>query len=56
MQWSHLHLMQSRKSHARQFLQNGVGRGYFVAVTGSDLHGSYIKYVAVTGLYMATFQ
>ena len=41
----------SRKSHARKFSQNGVWRGYFVAVTGSlwQLWGCY-------GVYVATFQ
>ena len=32
---SHLHVKQSHKSHARKFLQNGLGLGYLMAVTGS---------------------
>ena len=32
---SHLHLKMSRKSHERQFSQNGVGRDYLVVVMGS---------------------
>ena len=45
----------SQNSHMRQFLQTWVGRGYFMAVTGSmwlllwDICGSYKIYVAVTG-------
>ena len=31
---SHLHVKLSRKSHERQFLRKGMGRGHLVAVTG----------------------
>ena len=32
---SHLHIKVSRKNYARQFLQNEVGCGYLVAISGS---------------------
>ena len=38
-----------RKTHVRRFLQNGVGRGYIVAVT-ERLYGNYAwVYVSITG-------
>ena len=39
---SHFHLKLSHKSHARTFLQNGLGRDYTAAVTG--LRGIYGVY------------
>ena len=42
----------SRKSHMRQFLQNGLGGGYLVAVTGSVCqlrNDCYGVYVTLTG-------
>ena len=60
---SHLHIKPSCKSHVRRFSQNGVGRGYLVAVSGSgsrwqlrglrSYHGNLPDYAVVTPLRIA---
>ena len=55
---SHVHVKPSCKSNVRQFLRNGVGSGYLVAVMGSpwhlwDLRGCYGMYVATSSKWHA---